>query len=122
MLYFSCIPIIYPLTYLSLVLLYWVVKYKFIKLDRKPPVYSHSINTLAVQAVLIGLIINSLMSPLYYGGLEGNHASVFARWAKYWYYLLNAVVLILFGFFRTPTLKVYYRVKNFLLVSMLSNY
>lgn len=122
MLYFSCIPIIYPLTYLSLVLLYWVVKYKFIRLDRKPPVYSHSINSLAVQTVFIGLIINSLMSPLYYGGLEENHTSVFARWAKYWYYLLNAVVLILFGFFRTPTLKAYYRVKNFLLVLILSNY
>jgi len=44
MIYFSCMPIIYLLSFVSLLLLYWTVKYKFIRIDRRPPLYAHSIS------------------------------------------------------------------------------
>lgn len=75
-----------------------------------------------MKAVVIGLIINSLISPLYYGGLEDKDTSPFARWVDYWYYTLNGVILVVFGLFRTAALKAYYRLKNFLLLLILSNY
>lgn len=67
MLYFSCMPLIYIFVYISLFLLYWVLKYNLIRLASKPPIYGHSINELAMKIVVIGLAINSLVSPLYFG-------------------------------------------------------
>lgn len=113
MLYFSAIPIIYLASYLSMVFLYWVVKYKFVRLDPKPPVYSHSINELATKVVLFGLAINSIVSPLYYGGIvEGDPFSLFESMTTYWYYLVNLIIIIMFGFFRVQTLKLYYFMKS----------
>jgi hypothetical protein len=44
MIYFSCMPIIYFFCLASMILLYWVAKYKFVRLDQKPPVYAHTIS------------------------------------------------------------------------------
>lgn len=75
MLYFACMPIVYLFVYVSLFLLYWIVKYKFVRMDRRPPVYAHAINDLAVKIIVIGLTINSVVSPLYYGAQDSKSLS-----------------------------------------------
>ena len=114
MLYFSVMPMIYMFVYLSLVMLYWVAKYKFLRHDEIPHVYSHAINDLAVKITLFGLGINSVVSPIYYGGFNQDGANIFARIAHYWYYLINLIIIVVFYFGKVQMLKLYYLIKNFI--------
>ena len=102
MLYFSCMPLIFILSFLSLLLFYWTTKYKLIRYDKPPPVFAHSVNSLAVNIVHIGLAINCLVSPLYYGNLHGDNDSPWlTRYLTYWYYTLLLLIIIASAFFHT---------------------
>lgn len=82
-------------------------------MDKRPPIYAHSISEVSTKIFCIGLAINSLVSPLYYGNLyDDPEAGVAERYLTYWYYTLNFVVLILFMFFREPIIKLFFLIKN----------
>ena len=116
MLYFSCMPLIYPLAFFSLLLFYWVAKYKLIRVDHKPPFYNHSISELVTRYAFIGLAINCIVSPLYYGNMNGDNDSTWlSRYATYWYYTATLVIIILFTFFQVSIIKFYYFAKSKLL-------
>lgn len=109
MLYFSCMPLVFILSFLSMLLFYWVAKYKLIRLDKKPPIYAHSISELSINIIYIGLALNSLVSPLYYGNIYDNNDSLWIdRYITYWYYTLNFFVLVLYGLFRVRLANLYY--------------
>ncbi len=100
---------------MSLFLLYWVSKYSLIRLSSKPPVYGHSISELAMKIVVIGLAINSLVTPLYLGNLEGdNDSNWLDRWCEYWYYSVNFVMLILFLTCRVQLIRLLYGIRKFI--------
>jgi hypothetical protein len=113
MLYFSCSPLIYLLVYISLLLLYWVAKYSLLRLCKAPPIYSHSIHNMAMQIILVGLMMNSIVSPLYYGNVDkSNPKTCLECWKIYWYYTLNFLIILFFLTCRYQIVCLYYFFKN----------
>ena len=116
MLYFSSMPIIYLFVYVSLVFLYWVAKYNFLRMSCIPPKYAHAMNELGLKILLLGLAINAFVSPLYYTHLNGNiESTTFESLLRYWYYLLTLIIIIFFGFLPRQTTDAYFFMKNFIL-------
>ena len=67
LLFGASIPLIYPFTCIALSLLYWSTKFIFVNYCAKPLLYSHSMNSLMVKILFIGVMLHCLVSPLFFG-------------------------------------------------------
>lgn len=67
LLYFPIMPVIFIFSGLSLFLMYWTVKATFIRTCRKPPIYNHVLNRLGFRMILFGIILNCILTPLFFG-------------------------------------------------------
>lgn len=67
LLFGSSMPLLYPFTCISLMILYWSTKFIFVNFCAKPLLYSHSMNSLIVKILFIGIILHSFTAPLFFG-------------------------------------------------------
>lgn len=103
MLYYSAMPVIFLFVFASLLLLYWSMKITFVKFCRKPPIYSHSISRLCVKICFYGVLINCIVSPLYFGAESYNNGvalGFFQRILLQWYYVVLFFLILLYLLFK----------------------
>ena len=66
LLFGSCIPILYPLTFLALLVQFWCYKFIFIRFCKKPLVYNHSMSRKASNMLFFGLIMHCIACPIFF--------------------------------------------------------
>lgn len=70
LLYYPIMPVIFLFVTFTFVLLYWTSKIAFIKSSRKPNVINHNPNRICFRLILLGLIINCFLTPLFFSTIS----------------------------------------------------
>lgn len=66
-LYFTAIPLVLLLGFVSMTVLFWVCKFVFVKKSESLPKMSHSVNHTVANILMFALIIHCVMAPIYLG-------------------------------------------------------
>ena len=112
LLFGSCIPILYPLTFLALLVQFWCYKFIFIRFCKKPLVYNHSMSRKASNMLFFGLIMHCIACPIFfkspqiYPQFQSNqHQSFFDRIFSMWYYFVLLLLIVAYLTIRNPILS-----------------
>lgn len=116
LLFGSSMPIIYPFTCISLFILFWSTKFIFINFCAKPMLYSHSMNSLVVKILLIGLMIRCFVAPLYFGASSihsDNGVRNFLRIPHFGFYIALIIATMIYLFYREKIETLLEKIKNY---------
>ncbi len=80
-------------------MLFWSTKFIFINYCAKPLMYSHSMNSLMVKILFIGVILHCFVSPLFFGAAtiySDKGIRNFLRIPYFGYYIALMVICIVY--------------------------
>lgn len=112
-------PLLYPLAFVSFLILFWSYKYVLIRFCTKPLVFNHSVNRRVRKVMFGAVIMHCIFTPIFYkapgiANFEQNYSFVKRIFSLWFYFVLLLVICLYLCLEKTisffyPIIKKYFK-------------